>query len=130
MRTNAHCNYCERFRAGGKCEAFPEGISEPILSGQVPHDRPYPGDHGIEFEPRKNLTDFDRQMMSLLDFKKAKIEEKNPTEGHAEALSDAMAKYGPERFDQFTAYLAAALDEGLKGYELFEVAHHAMQSQP
>lgn len=29
------------------CDAFPKGIPEPILRGQVHHDTPFPGDHGI-----------------------------------------------------------------------------------
>jgi len=35
------------------CKAFPDGIPEEILAGEVDHTNPYPGDHGITFEERK-----------------------------------------------------------------------------
>ena len=34
------------------CRAFPVGIPEPIATGENPHTEPYPGDHGIRFEPK------------------------------------------------------------------------------
>lgn len=34
----------------GSCRAFPRGIPLEIMQDQVSHDRPYPGDHGIQFE--------------------------------------------------------------------------------
>ncbi len=34
------------------CDAFPDGIPEDILDCTVQHDAPYPGDNGIQFEPR------------------------------------------------------------------------------
>ncbi len=37
------------------CRAFPERIPDPIFNNEVPHDRPYPGDSGIRFEPRPGL---------------------------------------------------------------------------
>lgn len=42
----------ERF-TGFFCDAFPdgEGIPVEILCCHVSHRRPYPGDHGIQFEP-------------------------------------------------------------------------------
>ncbi len=38
---------------GFYCKAFPdgEGIPNEIFSTQVSHRKPYPGDHGIRFEP-------------------------------------------------------------------------------
>lgn len=34
------------------CAAFPDGIPEVILSGDNQHREPFPGDHGITWEPR------------------------------------------------------------------------------
>ena len=32
------------------CDAYPDGIPEPIVTGEFDHTRPYFGDHGIQFE--------------------------------------------------------------------------------
>ncbi len=34
-----------------RCAAYPAGIPLPIIGGDLAHDRPLPGDHGIQFEP-------------------------------------------------------------------------------
>lgn len=49
------CFNCTHFfgRVKGKprCHAFPDGIpNEIILSPESTHDKPYPGDHGIQFK--------------------------------------------------------------------------------
>ena len=35
----------------GKCDAFPDGIPLAVWDGDHDHTRPYPGDHGITFQP-------------------------------------------------------------------------------
>ncbi len=53
------CGYCIHLRRGGQdrvCDAFPDGIPLPIWLGENNHQQPYPGDHGIQFEPRDTLA--------------------------------------------------------------------------
>lgn len=48
------CLGCKRLVKGSlKCEAFPDRIPDPILLNEHDHRRPYPGDGGVLFEPRK-----------------------------------------------------------------------------
>jgi len=35
------------------CAAFSDGIPKIIAYGENKHDKPYPGDNGIQFEPLK-----------------------------------------------------------------------------
>jgi hypothetical protein len=50
------CIFCTHFTGsvtkGWVCEAFPAGIPEEIAYEDVDHRQPYPGDHGIRFEPK------------------------------------------------------------------------------
>lgn len=39
-----------------RCEAFPNGIPEPILLNQVDHRQQVPGDHGIQFSALPGRT--------------------------------------------------------------------------
>ncbi len=34
------------------CDAFPEKIPSEIWNGVFKHDKPYPGDHDIQFKPK------------------------------------------------------------------------------
>lgn len=45
-----NCRHLD-WRGMTRCVAYPDGIPLPILSGDIEHDRPLPGDHGIQFEP-------------------------------------------------------------------------------
>jgi hypothetical protein len=60
MVTLSQCSGCKHsMKAGrratgelyGRCAAFPDGIPEEILWNEVRHTKPYPGDHGIRYEP-------------------------------------------------------------------------------
>lgn len=50
------CNGCTRFRRrdggyGFRCDAFPDGIPEAILTSDRDHRKPYRGDGGLRFDP-------------------------------------------------------------------------------
>lgn len=34
------------------CKAYPKGIPEKIIEGEVDHKKPYKGDNGIQFEKK------------------------------------------------------------------------------
>jgi excisionase family DNA binding protein len=48
------CYDCKYFQdeKSRTCIAFPKGIPDDIWVGTTKHDRLYPGDHGIHFEPK------------------------------------------------------------------------------
>ena len=45
----ASCVSCERKSRGSVCDAYPDGIPEVILNGQVDHKTPHPGDGGLTY---------------------------------------------------------------------------------
>ena len=53
----ASCPSCRHLhradRTGNFCDAFPDGVGipRPILLAEHDHKTPFPGDHGIRFEP-------------------------------------------------------------------------------
>ena len=55
------CLDCRHFHKTGEigltCDAFPGGIPEDIILASNDHSNPYPGDHGIQFEPRETPRD-------------------------------------------------------------------------
>lgn len=53
------CMHCKRHEwdndKGNYCKAFPEGIPNEIFWGKNLHKEPYPGDHGIQFDPKDEV---------------------------------------------------------------------------
>ena len=49
----SQCGICKYAKGGLTCAAYPRGIPEEILTGEVDHTEPYKGDHGIQFEEYK-----------------------------------------------------------------------------
>lgn len=49
------CIQCKHLHLGGDedpCVAFPDGIPDPLLTGEECHTKPYPGDRGITFKAK------------------------------------------------------------------------------
>jgi hypothetical protein len=47
------CYDCRHSEIGtNRCAAFPDGIPLELVSDEVSHRQPYPGDHGILFSPK------------------------------------------------------------------------------
>lgn len=51
VQCDACANLDRRHPEWVSCKAFPRGIPTAILDGRHDHREPYPGDHGIRFEP-------------------------------------------------------------------------------
>ena len=51
------CWKCKHYRDDVTCAAFPQGIPAEILDSEADHREPYPGDQGMRFEPRNELSD-------------------------------------------------------------------------
>ncbi len=47
------CIICCHYTHALTCDAYPEGIPDEIISGQIDHKKPYKGDNGIQFEGKK-----------------------------------------------------------------------------
>ena len=50
------CYECKNFNitdpVNFACKAFPKGIPNEIIDGDVKHNKPYEGDNGIQFEKK------------------------------------------------------------------------------
>ena len=57
MQAESTCIYCKHLSDKFKCLAFPDGIPEEILTGDHDHKKPFEGDNGIQFEPKKEGED-------------------------------------------------------------------------
>jgi hypothetical protein len=53
MSTCLQCLLCKHYKLMQECDAFPDGIPIEIFTCEHDHREPYPGDHGIRFEPYK-----------------------------------------------------------------------------
>ena len=52
LKLEHSCFECKHFHDDQRtCDAFPDGIPSVLLFLDVVHDRTFPGDHGIHFEP-------------------------------------------------------------------------------
>ena len=49
----ANCRFCTHYLGEQRCQAFASGIPAALWSGEHLHREPYPGDGGIQFEPKR-----------------------------------------------------------------------------
>jgi len=62
------CGGCKHLRGNlmdPKCDAFPEGIPREILLSEADHRTAFPGDNGIQFDPRDKRAE--RYAATLFD---------------------------------------------------------------
>lgn len=60
------CFACVHFHGWGAlgptCDAFPKQVPDDIYFGQVDHRQPFPGDHGIRWEPAEGVTEYPERL--------------------------------------------------------------------
>ncbi len=79
------CKYFQNIKSR-TCDAFPKGIPDDIWSGEVRHDKVYPGDHGIQFEPKLS-----NEFLSVT--KVARLFDVNPKTIYRALWSDRLPAY-------------------------------------
>ena len=47
------CPVCTHYQGDRKCNAYPEKIPDKLWNGDVVHDEPFLGDHGIQRDPKR-----------------------------------------------------------------------------
>jgi hypothetical protein len=52
-RSQANCSMCAHYQGNQRCQAFPDGIPNPLWIGEHLHREPYSGDGGIRYQPRR-----------------------------------------------------------------------------
>ncbi len=54
------CDVCKNLDRNGfnQCKAFPDEIPTDLLGNYVIHNKPYPGNNGIQFEPDEDAEFF------------------------------------------------------------------------
>lgn len=76
QRIRCSCIRCRYyFMTRSACLAFPKGIPQEILDGEVDHKTPYPGDQGIQYEAFDGQN---KELSWLFEIVKAQ-EEGNPS---------------------------------------------------
>jgi len=49
----SQCQRCTHYQGDQKCKAYPDRIPDKLWNGDVVHDEPFPGDHGIQRNPKR-----------------------------------------------------------------------------
>ncbi len=62
-RSQANCSMCAHYQGEQRCQAFPDGIPNPLWTGEHLHREPYSGDGGIRYQP-KRIESFDLEDIS------------------------------------------------------------------
>jgi len=91
----------KQYGFGLTCKAYPRGIPEEILEGKIDHDKPYPGDHGIQFKSKKERK------------RRRKLPKRKPKEGfHVLSVRREIWAYtNPARIVFFEDGLVSEVDQ-------------------
>ena len=70
------CTWCTHLRLSADpdrlgCDAFPSGIPDELWNARSIHDAPYPGDHGITFDPIAGAEPDDPRVRAMVDARRA-----------------------------------------------------------